>query len=85
FSVSRAAYTTLFAHRVKRLFALPCPTSQYFSALCRSVVAHYRAFFGAGKCLFEKILRSCFFSTNLIFLRVFYTKTDVIDTNYSQI
>ncbi|WP_235525500.1 hypothetical protein, partial [Photorhabdus heterorhabditis] len=81
----RAAYITLFARRVKRLFALPCPTPHVFLALCRSVVAHYRAFFGTGKCLFAKNFRSRFFSTNFVFLGVFYTKTDVIDSNYSQI
>ncbi|MER2373103.1 hypothetical protein ABS872_21760, partial [Photorhabdus laumondii] len=31
-----------------------CPTSQCLSALCRSVVAHYREFFDAGNNYFEK-------------------------------
>ncbi|WP_235428317.1 hypothetical protein, partial [Xenorhabdus griffiniae] len=50
-----AAYLTLFASRVKRLFSLfSHRPSRSVSARRRSVVAHYREFFSADNSFFEK-------------------------------
>ncbi|WP_222943034.1 hypothetical protein, partial [Xenorhabdus sp. PB62.4] len=57
-----AAYLTLFASGVKRLFSLPSDFPQrLFSAQRRSVVAHYREFYGADNSFFEFYFQSSVF------------------------
>ncbi|MCC8379758.1 hypothetical protein, partial [Xenorhabdus sp. PB30.3] len=61
-----AAYLTLFASGVKRLFSLSfrCPARRV-SAQRRSVVAHYREFFGLDNSFFEKKYRLLVITPNL--------------------
>ncbi|WP_222943048.1 hypothetical protein, partial [Xenorhabdus sp. PB62.4] len=71
------------ASGVKRLFSLPSDFPQRLvSAQRRSVVAHYREFYGADNSFFEFFFRSCFFSTNLTFLFFFHPKSGEIGNNY---
>ncbi|MDC9594813.1 hypothetical protein, partial [Xenorhabdus sp. IM139775] len=59
-----AAYLTLFASGVKHLFSLSsCCPSRPVLAWRRSVVAHYREFYGADNSFFEFLFRSWFFSS----------------------
>ncbi|WP_340617981.1 hypothetical protein, partial [Xenorhabdus entomophaga] len=60
-----AAYLTLFASGVKRLFSLFSPFPQRLvSAQRRSVVAHYREFYGADNSFFEKNYRLAIITPN---------------------
>ncbi|WP_153044782.1 hypothetical protein [Xenorhabdus sp. KJ12.1] len=61
-----AAYITLFASGVKRLFSLSFRwPARLCSAQRRSVVAHYREFFGPDNSFFEKKYQLLVIAPNL--------------------
>ncbi|MDC9598198.1 hypothetical protein, partial [Xenorhabdus anantnagensis] len=64
-----AAYLTRFASEVKRLFSLflRCPPRRV-SAQRRSVVAHYREFYGCGNSFFEKNYRLINYTAKPLFI-----------------